>query len=533
MPQRVTRGLLACLALALLAPPARAHPVPKNNHDRTVQITLTPEAVLVDYQLEVDEARAALDMTEDAIVGVGSRKEFYVAYTRFMAPVLAHNLDAKLGGKALSFTCARQRFEVTDHIQCRYQFRAEWKPEAGRDLAFSFRESNFADDDFSALRVMLAVSPRLTTKAVVSPDEALMSKPGDKRAPGEGDRLRLASATFVAEPSAEPGCAKPGSPLDPGEPRRPPRRKQMVGRGKPRLAGAGPWARPVGAGGKAGLATVKPTYAPAEAPASAEVEGEVHSRDSRLLHLLYNTHEGMALLLGLAAVFGAAHALTPGHGKAMVAAYLVGERGTMTHALVLGLVVTLTHTAAVMVLAALLPLLYPESARSGLTDAERAEVARVLGLVCGLLIAGLGFWLLLQRLSGRADHIHLAGGHSHGHGHSHGGSSPARPGWWGLVTLGVSGGIVPCWDALLMLLSPVALARPWLALPLVLAFSGGLAATLVALGVAVVYAHRKAADRWGESARLQRVARLLPIATAALITGLGLWMCFDSVRPGP
>src|SRR5439155_27187441 len=108
--------------------------------------------------------------------------------------------------------------------------------------------------------------------------------------------------------------------------------------------------------------------------------------------------------------FGAVHALTPGHGKTLVAAYLVGERGTVWHALLLGLVATLTHTGAVLLLAALLPLLFPQ--------AVPAQVQGVLGFVGGLLIAGMGAWLLLRRLSGQADHFHLPGtGHHHLHGH--------------------------------------------------------------------------------------------------------------------
>jgi ABC-type nickel/cobalt efflux system permease component RcnA len=344
-----------------------------------------------------------------------------------------------------------------------------------------------------------------------------MNRPGGDRRPGDGERLRKASAIFTVEPGIAPGVVKPGTPPDLGSSRRPPRKGQSVGAGRPGVADSG-------ARGRAA-----PRKGPNE---EVDVKGEVHSGDSKLLHLLYNTQSGLVVLLALAAVFGAAHALTPGHGKAMVAAYLVGERGTVWHALVLGVVVTLTHTAAVLVLAGLLPLLYPDTARGGLTDAERSEVGRAMGLVCGLLMAGLGFWLLLQRLAGRADHIHLGGGHSHGHGSSE--AAPGKPGWWSLITLGVTGGIVPCWDALLMLLSPVGLARPTLALPLVLAFSAGLAMTLVVLGIVVVYAHRHASARWGESDRFRRVVRVLPIFTAALITALGLWLCFDSVRPdGP
>jgi nickel/cobalt exporter len=506
---------LVC-ALVFLPAGASAHPVPKNNHDRTIDITLTPDAVVIDYQLEVDETRAALDMTQEAIAGITNRRDFYAAYLRFLAPVLATNLDARLDNKELKFTCVRQHFVVTDHIQANFRFRAEWSLVPQRQHAFTFRESNFDEDDFSALRLHLTIGPGVALLSHTAPDEALMNRPGIERRPGEDERLRKASATFVLEPGAVRGVVKDDVPPTLA-PRRPPRKGQRVAVGRPGVADSGAKGRSQG-----------PTATSAE---EAGVEGEVHSRDSKLLHLLYNTQSGLVVLLALAAVFGAAHALTPGHGKAMVAAYLVGERGTIWHALVLGIVVTLTHTAAVLVLAGLLPVLYPDTARAGLTGAERTEVARVMGLVCGLLMAGLGFWLLLQRLAGRADHVHIGGGHSHGQDQT---EEPTKPGWWSLITLGVTGGIVPCWDALLMLLSPVGLARPTLALPLVLAFSAGLALTLVSIGIAVVYAHRHASSRWGESERFQRVVRVLPIFTAALITALGLWLCFDSVRPdGP
>src|SRR5262249_12052124 len=160
-------------------------------------------------------------------------------------------------------------------------------------------------------------------------------------------------------------------------------------------------------------------------------------------------------LLVMAALFGAAHALTPGHGKTLVAAYLVGERGTVGQAVLLGLVTTLTHTAAGLVLAGGVGPACPRgAARGGQRGAGRGG---------GPGEAGLGVWLLLCRLSGRADHVHRGGGHHH-HGHSHGhghAEEPlaVRPGWWGLVVLGVSGGIVPCWDALAMLALAVSAQR--------------------------------------------------------------------------
>jgi ABC-type nickel/cobalt efflux system permease component RcnA len=253
----------------------------------------------------------------------------------------------------------------------------------------------------------------------------------------------------------------------------------------------------------------------------------------------------------LAAGIGAVHALTPGHGKTLVAAYLVGEQGTVWHALTLGLVTTLTHTGVVFVLALLL-LVIPSNAKQSIQTG--------LELVMGLIIVCLGFWLLLRRLSGGADHFHLPGhGHHHHHGpaHHHHGHGPgqehhhhddhgqadhyhdehghAHPlpnnattlGWWGLVALGISGGIVPCWDAIAMLFLAVGMNLLWLAFPLLLAFSAGLAGVLVLIGILVVKAKGFADSHWGES----RLMRSLPIISAAVVTLMGLWLCYDSVRP--
>jgi ABC-type nickel/cobalt efflux system permease component RcnA len=240
------------------------------------------------------------------------------------------------------------------------------------------------------------------------------------------------------------------------------------------------------------------------------------------------------MLLSLAALFGAAHALTPGHGKTLVAAYLIGERGTVCHACVLGLVTTLTHTGTVLALAVILLLFFPQ--------AVPKDVQAVLGLVGGLLVAGMGFWLLLRRLSGGADHVHLGGhGHHHHHsgghadhchdedGHVHALAAPSQAvSWWGLVILGMSGGIVPCWDAILMLGFAISAQRLWLGVPLLLAFSAGLASVLILIGIGVVYFKGFATSRWGSGPWV----RALPLVSAVLVTGMGLWLCYDSVHKG-
>jgi ABC-type nickel/cobalt efflux system permease component RcnA len=173
------------------------------------------------------------------------------------------------------------------------------------------------------------------------------------------------------------------------------------------------------------------------------------------------------------------------------------------------------------------------------TGAIEGQVQTALGLVGGLLVAGMGFWLLLRRLSGGADHIHL-GGHGHHHhdaGHTHDDHGHVHPmptqgvegGWKSLVILGITGGIVPCWDAILMLGFAISTRRLWLGLPLLLAFSAGLAGVLIAIGIAVVSFKGVAGSHLSEN----RLFRALPLISAVLVTGLGLWLCYDSLHSQP
>jgi ABC-type nickel/cobalt efflux system permease component RcnA len=497
-------------ALCALCGEFSFHPVPKDNHDRDIAVRLTPDAVLVDYLLEVDETRAIEDTPRDELAGVTTKAEFYAAVLRVYAAALGGNLDATLDGKPLDFACVQSSYTSTDSLRCRFHFKAPWRPAPGAKHAFTFAEANYFGDEVSRLRLTLGAEGRVTLEKWAAPDEALMARPALDRKPGDGERLRKASATFTLAPEEPRATAKLAVAPD-VEAREPPGlRAGRVAAVKRRPDDAVAWDKP-GPG---------PTEDRA-AGAAAEAE-----RSQTLLDLLLDTQQGIATLLLLAALFGAAHALTPGHGKTLVAAYLVGERGTVGHAILLGVVTTLTHTAAVLVLAALLPVWF--------ADTPRATVQAGLELVGGLLIAGLGLWLLLQRLSGRADHVHLGGGHHHHHHHGHDHShdhvhAPPPAGWRGLVALGVQGGIVPCWDAIAMLGVAVTAGKLWLALPLLLAFSAGLASVLVGLGVGVVSARNLAVRRWGGWKRLAPLGRALPLVSAAVLTGMGLWLCYDSL----
>jgi ABC-type nickel/cobalt efflux system permease component RcnA len=214
---------------------------------------------------------------------------------------------------------------------------------------------------------------------------------------------------------------------------------------------------------------------------------------------------------------GALHALEPGHGKTIVAAYLVGSRGTARHAFLLGAIVTASHTAGVFALGAIT--LY--ASRYIVPE----QLYPWLGVFSGLTIAGLGGYMFLRRWSGLdLDHSHTTG-QLHGHWFSSRKKDvpePAAPGkpvsLSQLFALGITGGIIPCPAALVVLLSAFALHRIGLGFFLIIAFSLGLAAVLISFGMLMVYGRRF-------MARIQvngpLTTRWLPVASAAFMTLLG------------
>jgi nickel/cobalt transporter (NicO) family protein len=266
-----------------------------------------------------------------------------------------------------------------------------------------------------------------------------------------------------------------------------------------------------------------------------------------------------------ALLWGAVHAFTPGHGKTVVAAYLIGDRGTARHAAFLGLTVTLTHTVGVFALGGVAIYL----SRYILPEA----LFPWLGVVSGILVVAIGLSLLYNRSRGlsdgrkarntkhehvahshvhdghdhahalveavhthseadsQGDHFHLHEGHEHphthgghahshvGHAHSHlpPGADGSKVGLRSLVAIGVSGGLVPCPAALVLLLGAISLGRLGFGMVLVVVFSAGLAVVLTGIGLLMVYA-RRLFERYTFEAR---IPRFLPLVSAAAITCVG------------
>ena len=241
-------------------------------------------------------------------------------------------------------------------------------------------------------------------------------------------------------------------------------------------------------------------------------------RTSSGFESLIERHElgpGLILVsLVLALFWGAAHALTPGHGKAIVAAYLVGTRGKARHAFALGGIVTVTHTIGVFALGivtlALSELVVPE------------DLYPWLNLASALLVVSVGVAVLRHRILGWA---HARDGHHHGHGHGHHHHHHEHGDTRGLLAVGISGGLLPCPTALVVLLAAISLHRVAFGLLLIVAFSLGLAAVITGIGLLAVSA-RRAFSRLSLEGPL---VRALPAFSACAIVALGLVMTFRSL----
>lgn len=249
---------------------------------------------------------------------------------------------------------------------------------------------------------------------------------------------------------------------------------------------------------------------------------------------------GLLLAFGL----GAMHAMSPGHGKTVVGAYLVGSRGTIKHAMFLGATVTITHTLGVFALGLITLFasnyILPE------------KLLPFLSFVSGLLVLYIGLTMFKSRLFSvlgwqNAEHHHHHGHehshdhehhhhgeHSHSHdefmhthdGHTHSHLPPDKISWKSLLALGISGGLLPCPSALVLMLSAISLGRVGYGLILTTAFSFGLAATLTAVGLAFLYVGKLfGGSKLGEN----QLVKMLPVFSAFVIACLGAVICYQSL----
>jgi nickel/cobalt exporter len=479
MRRRLLAATLAALALPLLAGSALAHPLGNYTVNRAVAITVGADRVELLYLIDMAEIPAFSAIGEidrDASGSVSSGEG--AAYGLATCDAVRAGLDLTLNGSATALMPSTQpELTFPDGAGGLRTLRLACHMTAARPsgaAAGSLAVRDRADDGHVGWREIIIAA---------------------------GDGVRLTASDVPSKSASEFLSAYPAGRLE-----SPPDVRQA--RASFTLSGTAAVEAP-----PSGSPTSAPT---ADDPLARLVGGEL----SPALVLL-------AFLL--AAGLGAAHALSPGHGKTLVAAYLVGSRGTVRQAMALGLTVAVTHTAGVLVLGALVlvagELFLPEMVIGWLT------------IVSGGLMAVLGAALLWKAVSGRGgrpdhdhDHVHVQDhGHSHGRGHSHqhdraaSGPGPALT-VRSVALLGMAGGLVPSASALIVLLAAVTTERLVFGLALIAAFGVGMAAVLGGLAVVTTLARDWLGDRAAvrHSGAVRSALGLLPIGSGVLVLGIGL-----------
>jgi ABC-type nickel/cobalt efflux system permease component RcnA len=321
-----------------------------------------------------------------------------------------------------------------------------------------------------------------------------------------------------------------------------------------------PTAGPAGASGSPPVAVTSANGGAASVPGGVggDISGLLQTKDLTPFVLLGSILAAMAL--------GAGHAVTPGHGKTLMGAYLVGTRGTPIHAVALGLSVTVSHTLGIVALAAIV------IAFRGVLPPETFN--RLAPIASGLLVLTIGGWLLLGQIRvrraaaamarahpptdqhdhGAEPHTHAAGDpHDHPHEpddtaepgtsadglHSHGGVRhshlPVAAGtltWRNLFVLGLAGGIIPSTNALIILLATIATGRAVYGMVLVIAFGLGMAVVLGGVGLGLVLA-RDRLDRLPSRSSLGRVAAYAPLLAGVVVFALGIYLTTQAVGGAP
>lgn len=423
---------------------AHAHDIPNARVDRSTQVSLLPGRLRIDYEVSLAE----LTLTQElrSLIGHlpgGDRAAWFAAYGRETGPLNARGFLVSVDGEERTLTPQGFDLAIEEHPRYTFHFEAPL-PDSG---SLKVHDTNFMSSEGTS---RLGVRGRgvAVRGDLLPPDvESIPARPVWQLDDEEERRTRQVTVEFSTEP--------------PGE---------------------GPPALPAAA------VPTKRSTTPAEAGLESLLD-----RASRL----------SVMALGLLAFgMGAVHAVQPGHGKTLVVAAVLGERGSVTRAVALAVVATLTHTGSVLLVALAL---WWTSARAF------GEVHVVLTRLAGYIMAVAGLWRVGRHLAGFS-------GHAEGHGAATGGG--------GLIALGVAGGIVPCWDAVGLIVLAEALGRLWLAVLLVLAFSLGLGVVLAVLGWSAHRFRRRVTGGTGAGAW----SRWLGVASGLVLSTLGIYLFVRPVR---
>ena len=529
---------MLAVAAVLVGPVATAiaHPLGNFTINHYAGVRIEPDRVLLDVVIDEAEipafqSRQAIDLDDDDEISDLELRTGAETRCAELAPGLALTVD---GGAPLSLSLQEAGLAfplgasglATLRLVCVFQAVLPAALTADAPTRISFVDSTRPDR--LGWREVVMVGDGVTLSPVdgelreTSPSARLSTYPEDLLA------RPLADAIVSVEAVADPTIAAPPFDVPDAEP---------IGVATPSTAPG---------------ASASATPAPSDAAVPGGIGGELPTifREANLTPFV------LLLSIVTAAALGAGHALTPGHGKTLMAAYLVGTRGTSLHALGLGLSVSLSHTVGILVLAAIVV---------GAADVLPPDVVvRTAPLVAALSILAIGGWMLIGELRRRrsiaasmkahaaAEHEHAAAhehdhphehehdAHEHEHEHehqahdagehSHGGvrhshlpAAGSTITWRSLFVLGLAGGLIPSTSALLILLGSIAAGRPAFGFILVVAFGLGMAGVMTGIGLVMVFA-RGRLDRLPGGGGLGRVRDTVPLVAAVLVFGFGLYL---------
>ena len=527
----VLLAVLAASASGLILPaPASAHPMGNYTINRYNGLTIGPAQAQVDRVVDMAEipalqATQAIDLDANATVSDAEGATWAASSCASGADDLALTIDGspaslRVVGLGLSFPPGQAGLS-TLRLVCTY---SATYPALSGLASIEFRDGSFPG--------------RLGWQEIVVVGNGAVLSGADDLAAGSSERLRVYPPAAIQTPLTTSRAEFTATPAGPAATLELPTDAAPVGSAASQIMS------------DSQLATVRTDAS--DLP--SEISAIFQAQDLTLPAIL--------LSIGVAMLIGAAHAASPGHGKTLMAAYLVGTRGTVRHALGLGLTVTISHTIGVLALGAIV------LAAGAFLPSER--LFPVLGLMGGLVVTAIGLTMLTQRWrAGRvramasshdhATHAESAGihdhGHDHGHSHDHGlshdhdGADAAHDdrGWHShglvrhthlpsdenplrrrnLVALGLVGGLVPSASAVLILVAAIAANRPAFGILLTLAFGLGMASVLVGVGVLLVHA-RTLVERLPSARRLMPIRSLLPLATAAVFLIVGSAMTIQA-----
>jgi nickel/cobalt transporter (NicO) family protein len=434
------RSVAPLIIIMGLVVSARAHDIPNARVDRSIQLTLAPGELRVDYEVSLSELTLLQDLKQ--LVGAvpsDDRSALFDRYGRETSPLNAKGLLVWVDGDEVLLQPRHFDLAIEEHPRFTFHFSTAL-PSHGR---LKVRDTNYvASEGTSRLAVRGLTGTKVDGDALPSNVEDIPIRPVWQLSDLEEKRTKGVEIAFSG--SAET-----------------PERSGTDTR-------------------STAPSSLKKTNLPAL---------------SRLLDRAFGLPWALTCLLAVA--LGAAHAIQPGHGKTLVAATVVSTRGSAWQGAVLALITTLTHMSSVLAIAGTLYLTH---------TTRYTEINTLLARSAGFVIAAIGLWRLGRHLGGYAEHDLEGVGTS--------------PGGRGLVGLGVAGGLVPCWDAVVLILVADLMGKLAVGVLLLAAFSLGMGFVLVLVGVlssrlSKVLAQRDVLGGW---------ERGLGVAGASILTAIGLYL---------